>query len=737
MRRISAVLCVGVFTCALVAQTPAKPAGEGKASAAGGAAVAGAITSASVKDLPVRKVVLYKNGVGYFEHAGSVSGNQRVTIDFTSPQLNDVLQSLTVLDEGGGRIGGVNYNSTTPLAEQLKTLSLGMSDDPTSTELFQALRGQRVEVMGGPGGTISGRLMAIESRTEKAGTGDSTVEKYYLTLVAGSGGVRVIELTPALSVRPLDGNLQGQLDRYLELLSTTHSTGLRHLTLDALGQGQRQLRVSYISEVPVWKSTYRIVFPREANGKATMQGWAVVDNTVGADWDNVQLSLVAGAPQSFIQPLSQPLYTRRPEIPIATEEQTTPQTHEAAEDKKDEPVATTLNNEMVAAAPRVRISAGVSAGKTAMGGMGTGSVHGYGFSAGGNIGGGLFKVGGGEGGGVYRASDAIQEGDVSTNAFDDFFEYALAAPVTIHKNESAMVPILQQELPAEHVTLWSQKESTPLRAVWLENTSKLTLDSGSFSIFESGEFAGEGLLDPIHPGERRLLSYAADQAVRVKVTDRDGKSTLHHVEIRKGVIIETHMEIASITYSATNSADVDRVVLLEHPRRTGGWSLDDGLKADETALDLYRFKVPVAAHSTAKLEVREHGPEHQRVDLNATQNQTGYLLDLVKRVPDALDKLKPVIDAQMALTELEGRIAESKKAEETAAADEARDRENLTALKGNDAAKRFVDELNHAEDQLQATRKQTADLEAQKKAAVDKLNAMISGLSFEWDVTSK
>jgi len=744
MRRISAVLCVGVFTCALVAQTPAKPAGEGKASAAGAAAVAGAITSASVKDLPVRKVVLYKNGVGYFEHAGSVSGNQRVTIDFTSPQLNDVLQSLTVLDEGGGRIGGVNYNSTTPLAEQLKTLSLGMSDDPTSTELFQALRGQRVEVTGGPGGTISGRLMAIESRTEKTGTGDSTVDKYYLTLVAGSGGVRVIELTPALSVRPLDGNLQGQLDRYLELLSTTHSTGLRHLTLDALGQGQRQLRVSYISEVPVWKSTYRIVFPREANGKATMQGWAVVDNTVGADWDNVQLSLVAGAPQSFIQPLSQPLYTRRPEIPIAVDAQTTPQTHEAAEAEKADrfkggapapppspEIASTLDNELVDGAQLKGRNA------AALVKMMPGVTSRNGPGSGGNLGGGLYRVGGGEGGGVYRASDALQEGDVSTNAFDDFFEYSLAAPVTIHKNESAMVPILQQDLPAEHVTLWSQKESTPLRAVWLENTSKLTLDSGSFSIFESGEFAGEGLLDPIHPGERRLLSYAADQAVRVKVTDRDGKSTLHHVEIRKGVIIETHMEIASITYSATNSADVDRVVLLEHPRRTGGWSLDDGLKADETAPDLYRFKVPVAAHSTAKLEVREHGPEHQRVDLNATQNQTGYLLDLVKRVPDALDKLKPVIDAQMALTELEGRIAESKKAEETAAADEARDRENLTALKGNDAAKRFVDELNHAEDQLQATRKQTADLEAQKKAAVDKLNAMISGLSFEWDVTSK
>ena len=316
MRRILAVFCLAAFTLTLAAQSPA---GSQAKSRTAGPTAAAAIPQpgkslpdknspdkTSPIDLPVRKVVLYKNGVGYFEHAGKVSGNQRVAIDFTSLQLNDVLQSLTVLDEGGGRIGGVNYNSTTPLAEQLKSLSLGMSDDPTSSELFQALRGQRVEVLGGPGGTITGRLMAIEAHTEKIPgiESDATVDKYYLTLVAGSGAVRVIELTPALSVRPLDAGLQGQLNRYLELLSTTHSTGLRHLTLDALGQGQRELRVSYISEVPVWKSTYRMVFPRTANGSAIVQGWAVVDNTVGADWDNVQLSLVAGAPQSFIQPLS-------------------------------------------------------------------------------------------------------------------------------------------------------------------------------------------------------------------------------------------------------------------------------------------------------------------------------------------------------------------------------------------------------------------------------------------------
>ena len=727
MRLSGTAVCLATCSLNLISQQPIKPQ-----------LPAPKAQLAAPKDLPVRKVVLYKNGVGYFEHAGFVNGNQRVSIDFTSPQLNDVLQSLTVLDEGGGRIAGVNYNSTTPLAEQLKTLSLGMNEDPTSTELFGALRGQRVEVTGVPGGPISGRLMSIEARAEKIGSEEnaSSIDKFYLTVVAGSGAVRVVELTPTLSVRPTDSSLQGELDRYLQLLSTTHSTGLRHLTLDALGAGQRQLHVSYISEIPVWKATYRIVFPREANGNATVQGWAVVDNTVGADWDNVQLALVAGAPQSFIQPISQPLYTRRPEIPISTEAQTTPQTHEAAEETKDsdkaELAAKLYAPPSTSAVPRAMAKAANQS--VAVEGRGYGTGAGV---IGGSSYGSMGMVAGNAGGGVYRPSDAISEGDVSTNAFDDFFQYSLTQPVTIHKNESAMVPILQQELPAEHVTLWNRNDPRPFRAVWLENKSRLTLDAGSFSIFESGEFAGEGLLDAIHPGERRLLSYAADQATRVKITDVEGKRTLHHLQIHKGLVIERYMDVASMTYSATNSADEDRLVLLEHPRRSNGWSLDDGVKADETTPDLYRFKIAVKPHSTEKLEVREHGPEFTQVSIDPNQNTNAYLLDLVKRVPDAEAQLKPIVEAQVKLADLDQALAESKKQEESAAADEARDRENLTALKGNDAARRFVDELNHAEDLLQSTRKHTADLELQKTAAVENLRVLINAINYDWDVTTK
>ncbi len=723
MRLVLIALGVAVSSFALTAETASTPGTRSKPPAA---ALSAGIPPI-VKDLPVRKVVLYKNGVGYFEHAGTVSGNQRVAIDFTSPQLNDVLQSLTVLDEGGGRIAGVNYNSTTPLAEQLKTLSLGMTDDPTSTELFQALRGQRVEVTGGPGGAISGRLMSIESRTEKTGGADNaaTIDKFYLTLIASTGAVRVIELTPALSVRPVDSALQGELDRYLELLSTTHSTGLRHLTLDALGQGQRTLRVSYISEVPVWKATYRIVFPRDAKDSAILQGWAVVDNTVGADWDNVQLALVAGAPQSFIQPLSQPLYTRRPEIPIATAAETTPQTHEAAQmqavPSKNAPVASAEQN-----AVRQQLK---------------GAYHGFlsnqnssvsvnaDEASGGPVGG----TGSGVGGGVYRPSDAIQQGDVSTNAFDDFFEYELSQPVTIHKNESAIVPILQQDLPAEHVTLWSQNATNPLRAVWLENKSSLTFDSGSFSIFESGEFAGEGLLDPIHPGEKRLLSYAVDQAVKVHRGGFIDTRTLHHIAMHAGVMVETTSEVTESTYTVNNAATDPRMVVIEHPRRTNA-ELDSDPKPAETTATAYRFRVNVPSHQAVDLHVGECANLSGRVVINPDFDRTAYLVTISKYTPELGDKLGPLIMAETTLSDVNRKLNENKQKQKTLADDEARDRDNLTALKGNDAAKRFVEELNQAEDAIDAARKEQANLEQKRDAARAHLSELIALVSFDADL---
>jgi hypothetical protein len=343
-------------------------------------------------------------------------------------------------------------------------------------------------------------------------------------------------------------------------------------------------------------------------------------------------------------------------------------------------------------------------------------------------------VGAGYGGGVFRASDAISEGDVSTNAFDDFFEYALAQPVTIHKNESAMVPILQQDLPASHVTLWSDREPRALRAIWLENKSKLTLDSGSFSIFESGEFAGEGLLDPIHPGEKRLLSYAVDQAVRVRPQGFNDTRTLKHIAVHNGMLVRTTSEVTENTYTITNAADEARDVVVEHARK-GGAELDSEIKPEETTASAYRFKVSVEPHQTKDLHVKERANLSETVAIGTTvANDSSFLITVSKYSPDVEEKLRPVIAAEGALETAQDKLDENEQKQTKLTEDETRDRDNLTALKGNDAAKRFVDELNQAEDALQAAKKEQTDLETQRDAAQAKLDGLIAQLSFETDV---
>ena len=282
--------------------------------------------SAAAK-LPVRHVVLYKTGVGYFEHVGRIRGNQDVRVDFTSSQLNDVLQSLTILDLGGGRIAGVNYNSEAPLSQRLGTLRLPLEENTDLSKFYGALRGARLQVRSGAS-VITGRLLSVERKTRVSG--GTTLEVDLLTLVSDSGEVRSIEMTPAVGVQLAEGDVTQEVSRYLRLLASVRQEDLRRMTIATTGSGDRQLYVSYISEVPIWKTSYRVVFPAKKGDEPLLQGWAIVDNTIGEDWNNIELSLVAGAPQSFIEQLSQPYYAHRPVVLLPQTAQLSPQTHEGA-----------------------------------------------------------------------------------------------------------------------------------------------------------------------------------------------------------------------------------------------------------------------------------------------------------------------------------------------------------------------------------------------------------------------
>jgi hypothetical protein len=709
--------------------------------------------------LPVTRVILYKNGVGYFEHAGHVRGSQDVNVDFTTAQLNDVLKSLTVLDLGKGRITGVSYNSAAPLEKRLGSLRLPVGENPTTAQFLDALRGARVEIRSGSL-AASGRLLSIEEREVLTGhdapKGDGDDEKSggrigltQVSLVSDGGEVRLFDLTPSTSVRVTEKEVNEEVGKYLGLVASTRDQDLRRMTISTAGDGERNLLVSYISEVPVWKSTYRIVIPHE--GKPLLQGWAIVDNTVGEDWKDVELSLVAGAPQSFVQELSQPYYTRRPVVALPENAMLSPQTHEA-----------TMEEATPAPLPQPNSGGGVLGGSNGVlphlaipsrisnGGMerlGAGPGGGVGSGSGGGFGPG---VGGGAGGGAsrkwlnedvdYIVTDKEREafGDSvgQSRELGDLFEYKLKDRVTIRKNQSALVPILQSRIDAEKVSVWNPSESSVLRALWVSNTSELTLDGGSFNVLEGDAFAGEGLMDAIKPGEKRILSYAADLGVLVDAKQKADNQHVAKVVIAHGTMTQSTQERQENTYTIRNRDTSPRAVVIEHPARPGWKLADDDAKPVESSASFHRFRLTVDPKTTATLLVKEYRPITNSYALtNVSDSQIKFFIEQKMINAEVEKALRRILLQKSDIAGLDALIAGRRTQVTSISDDQQRVRENMKALKGSAEEKalveRYVRELNEQEDRVQALRSEISELQQKREAAQSTLNGMIDALQME------
>jgi hypothetical protein len=323
----------------------------------------------------------------------------------------------------------------------------------------------------------------------------------------------------------------------------------------------------------------------------------------------------------------------------------------------------------------------------------------------------------------------------TTSAFDDFFEYSLLDPITIRKNESALVPILQTTLPVERVTLWSAQQPVALRALWITNSSNLTLDRGSFSIVENGSFGGEGLLDPIHPGEKRLLSYAADQAVRVSPDHNNYTRTVTRLQIQKGVLTETSTEIAEVEYLVHNAAPDPRTVIVEQPIRQG-WTLDSDPKPAETTPNAYRFRVVTRPLETVHLHIGEKHTNFEYIRLvDRSEEQLRILLRDAKASPEALAALQPAFDAHNRVVAIDEQIRAAEAEIAAIAKDQDRLRENMKALKGSAEERallqRYTGELNSQEDRLAALRTQLDKLHRDRTAADADFQAKLEAIHLD------
>ena len=752
--------------------------------------------------LPVRRVVLYKSGIGYFEHLGRVSGAQTVSIDLTSGQLDDVLKSLTTVDLGGGQVTGITYNTEAPLEEQLRKLRLPLGADVSRTALLEALRGARVEVRAA-GAIVPGRILGVDSRVRGKDETQRTIDE--LTIVGEGGDVRTFELGPGVGVTIVEGELRRDLGQYLDVIGAARSQEVRRLQVAARGSGSRDLFVSYVSAVPVWKTTYRLVIPTEAGRKPFLQGWAIVDNTLGEDWSDVELSLVAGAPQSFIQPLSKPIYTERPVVPIQTGTLVAPEIHGGAMTSGPASLRGRITDTQGGNIPGATVkvfAGGREVASTTSDGNGmyrfsgapsgtvtvqvalegfkttnralvlrgtttldvplevgemteTVSVEAEQPSRGLTHGNATFRTApplGGAMGGVVGGvpappppppAAAIEnamagvEVAASGGALGELFEYKLKQPVTVRRNQSAMVPVVQHEVDVERVSLWSAARGVaqPLRAVWLTNDTGLTLDGGSLTLVEGGAFAGEGLVEAIKPGEKRFVSYAVDLGVRVTAAPQDGGRRVSRIRIASSVMTQSVEERASTLYTIRNDDATARDVVIEHPARTG-WTLISTVKPAESSATAYRFRIAVAPKATATLTLGEMRPVASQIAVsNISDDQIALILRGRNVAAGIEPQLRAVAAKSRELAEVQRGIFDRQAEIRRISEDQGRVRENLKALKGSDAEKalteRYTRQLSAQEDRLDALRRELADAEANRAAKQQELSQLVAALAVD------
>jgi len=340
--------------------------------------------------------------------------------------------------------------------------------------------------------------------------------------------------------------------------------------------------------------------------------------------------------------------------------------------------------------------------------------------------------------GAVSSTRSRMEAAARGSELGDLFQYKLKDRVTIHKNESALVPIVQTHVAAEKVSVWnsSMNSPRPMRALWLTNSSELTLDGGGFSVLEDEAFAGEGLTESIKPGEKRLVSYAADLGVRVESISTSDPQQVRHLRIAHGVMIQTSEMQQQTVYVVRDDDTTPRTVLIEHPLHPGWKISGESPKPEETTTGVYRFRVTVAPKDTATLTLREAQPVETRYQVSNIDDQQIALFLRQKTInPEVEAALRKIVEQKNRVAALEAEVARRGEEKQSIYDDQQRLRENLKSLKGSAEERaltqRYTQQLANQENRLQTLEQETADYQAKHDQAESALDKMIEDLALD------
>jgi hypothetical protein len=725
---IAVVLLAALAAACLISRTPpasvnaadTKPAAAaekavvaaGPAAAKPGDAVAEKSGEAS---LPLKRVVLFSSGVGFFDHAGQVRDNAKVELKFKLKDINDLLKSMVVQDFDGGHVSTVGYGSNDPLEKRLSSFAVDLTSNPSLAKLLGQVRGERVEV--DAPNKIVGTIVGLETRKQEIGK-DRIIEADVLNLLTAEG-LRSVTLESAGHIKLLNEKLDAELHKALAVLATAHATDKKTVTLDFRGEGKRRVAVSYVQETPIWKTSYRLVLEDEK--PTLLQGWSIVENPTEEDWNDVRLTLVSGRPISFIMDLYQPIYIPRPVVGLELFASLHPQSYEQDLANKDMEF-----RKMAAAQPPMPMAPGMSGG----GGFGL-------LAKQKSMRGAARGEGKGEGLAFDAAAEQEQAGEKPFNLrqgvqsvatagkVGELFQYAIATPVTLSRHESAMLPIIQGDVQAEKVSIYNPavQPKHPLAGLRLTNSTDLHLMQGPITVFDGGAYAGDAKIDDIPPHSQRLLSYALDLDTEVAPESKGQPEELVSVRIVKGTLITERKHKRTQEYTVKNSGRKPKKILIEYGLDPA-WTLVSPKEPAEKTRDQYRFAVEAKPGVPAKLLVEEQRTDQQQVALtNLDDNTILYYIRAKEVSPKVKEALGEVIKRKQAIQEVAVKRGQVDQQIRTIGEEQARIRENMGKLdRDTDLYKRYVKKLSDQEDDIEKLRTQSKELlerETQLRKALD------------------
>jgi hypothetical protein len=673
----------------------------------------------------LKRVVLFSSGVGFFERSGQVQDNAQVEMKFKLGDINDLLKSMVVQDLDGGQVSTVTYGSKDPITKTLGSFTIDLTANPSLAQLLGQIRGERVDLEAP--NKLSGIILGVEVHKKQLGEHE-TIDVSVLNLLTDEG-LRAVALDSVSCIKLSNEQLDAELRKALAVLASAHATDKKSVTLSFVGKGTRRVRVGYVQETPVWKTTYRLVL---SDGEPLLQGWAIVENTSEEDWSGVNLTLVSGRPISFTMDLYEPLYIPRPQVQLELYSSLRPQAYGG--NLLARPFSAAAAKDAEAMGGRLEIAAGIRSDAGLVNGPAVQGVKPMELKTALPRGAAgrelerrrMAEPGWNPGQGVQSA---VQSGNVG-----NLFQYAIAMPVSIPRQQSAMLPIVNADVKGEKVSIYntSVQVKHPLYGLKFTNLTGLHLMQGPITVFDGGVYAGDAKIEDVPPGGQRLISYGLDLDTEVAPESKGRPEELLSVRLLKGTLIVARKYARTTEYTVKNSGKKAKSVLIEYPIDPM-WTLVSPKKPAEKTRDLYRFGVEAKPGEPVKLEVEEQRTDRQQVALTNIDDGTIEIYRSAKAVSDKVKAaLAQVVKRKHELEQVVAGVQQRQQQIRDIGEDQARIRQNMAQLdRTTDVYKNYVKKFSEQEVEIEKLRGQIAGLNDQVTELRKSLDEYLMGLDLQ------